>query len=322
MKYIVTGGAGYIGSHMVKLLQEHNHEVAVIDNFSTGNRDSIIDCEIKEIDIINKSAIESFLSKRNFDGVFHFAAKSIVSESFKFTEIYKKNNIDGTKNLIESMKTNNINKLIFSSSASVYGNNSNIPIKEKEKLNPCNPYGNTKVESENIINKFCNQGDIKAISFRYFNAAGAHPSGKIGENHNPETHLIPNLMKSVIDEKHRFKLFGGKENPTPDGTCIRDYIHVNDIVNAHYIGMQKISNLKPYNVYNIGSGKGYSILEIIKAIESVTKKKVKYIFSDERKNEPSSLVADITKIKKELKWSIKFDTIKKIIQTAWNWHNK
>ena len=322
MKYIVTGGAGYIGSHMVKLLQEHNHEVAVIDNFSTGNRESIIDCEIKEIDIINKSAIESFLSKRNFDGVFHFAAKSIVSESFKFTEIYKKNNIDGTKNLIESMKTNNINKLIFSSSASVYGNNSNIPIKEKEKLNPCNPYGNTKVESENIINKFCNQGDIKAISFRYFNAAGAHPSGKIGENHNPETHLIPNLMRSVIDEKHRFKLFGGKENPTPDGTCIRDYIHVNDIVNAHYIGMQKISNLKPYNVYNIGSGKGYSILEIIKAIESVTKKKVKYIFSDERKNEPSSLVADITKIKKELNWSIKFDTIKKIIQTAWNWHNK
>jgi UDP-glucose 4-epimerase len=276
MNYLVTGGAGYIGSHMVKMLQEHNHDVTVLDNLSTGFMDLINDCEIINIDIKNKSLVDESLSKKNYDGVFHFAAKSIVNESFDKPEEYRKNNVDGTTNLIESMIKYEINNLIFSSSAAVYGNNHNQIIKESDNIKPSNPYGETKVESENMISNYCEKEDLRAISFRYFNAAGAHPSGMIGEKHEPETHLIPNLIKSIINNQYNFELFGGIDNPTSDGTCVRDYIHVSDIVNAHYLGMKKIQNLKPYNVFNIGSGKGYSIMEIINGVEAVTNKKIDY----------------------------------------------
>lgn len=322
MNYLVTGGAGYIGSHMVKLLQEHGHEVTVIDNLSTGFKDLINDCEIINIDIKNKSLVDKSLCKKNYDGVFHFAALSIVHESFKKPDEYRKNNVEGTLNLIESMKKYGINNLIFSSSAAVYGNSYNKIIKENDKLIPSNPYGETKVESENMISNYCEKEDLRAISFRYFNAAGAHPSGMIGEKHEPETHLIPNLIKSIINNQYNFELFGGIHNPTSDGTCVRDYIHVSDIVNAHYLGMKKIQNLKPYNVFNIGSGKGYSIMEIINGVEAVTNKKIDYTPSKDRKNEPAYLVADISKIKHKLEWSIEYNTIESIIETAWNWHRK
>ena len=322
MNYLVTGGAGYIGSHMVKLLQDHNHNVTVIDNLSTGHKELVNNCELINIDIKDKDAIEKSLSKKYFDGVFHFAAKSIVKESFINPDLYKKNNVDGTNNLIEIMKKYEINNFIFSSSASVYGNNHKNYIKENDNLNPSSPYGETKLESENNIYRYCKDENFKAISFRYFNAAGAHPSGEIGENHVPETHLIPNIVKSILDNQYKLKLFGGKNNPTIDGTCIRDYVHVNDIVNAHYLGMQKINNLEPYNVFNIGSGEGYSIIEVINAVEIVTNKKVDYAYSEERQDEPPFLVADISKIKKQLNWSIEFNTIKSIIETAWNWHKK
>ena len=322
MNYLVTGGAGYIGSHMVKMLQEHNHDVTIIDNLSTGFRDLVNDCEIINIDIKDKSLVEKSLSKKNFDGVFHFAAKSIVKESFKKPDEYKKNNVGGTINIIESMKKNQINNLIFSSSAAVYGNNHNNNIKENDNLDPSSPYGKTKVESEKIIRKNCEREGLKAISFRYFNAAGAHPSGEIGEIHEPETHLIPSLIKSIINKQYKFELYGGINNPTKDGTCVRDYIHVNDIVNAHYLGMKKIQNLMPYNVFNIGSGKGCTIMEVIKSIETVTSKKINYTYSEDRKYEPSHLVADISEIKKQLEWSIEYDTIQSIIETAWNWHKK
>jgi len=322
MNYLVTGGAGYIGSHMVKMLQEHNHDVTVIDNLSTGFKDLINDCEIINIDIKNKSLVDESLSKKNYDGVFHFAAKSIVNESFNKPEEYRKNNVDGTINLVESMIKYEINNLIFSSSAAVYGNNHNQIIKESGNINPSSPYGKTKIESENSIKNYCEKENLRAISFRYFNAAGAHPSGAIGEKHEPETHLIPNLIKSIINNQHTFELYGGIDNPTSDGTCIRDYVHVSDIVNAHYLGMKKIQKLKPYNVFNIGSGKGYSIMEVIKGVETITNKKIDYTLSEGRKNEPSYLVADISKIKNQLKWSIKYNTIEKIIGTAWNWHRK
>ena len=322
MNYLVTGGAGYIGSHMVKMLQEHNHDVTVIDNLSTGFKDLINDCEVINIDIKDKSLVDKSLSKKNYDGIFHFAAKSIVNESFKIPDEYRKNNVDGTMNLVESMKKYEINNLIFSSSAAVYGNSYNKIIRETDELNPSNPYGKTKVESENIISNYCEKKNLRAISFRYFNAAGAHPSGAIGEKHDPETHLIPNLIKSIINNQYNFELYGGKDNPTGDGTCVRDYIHVSDIVNAHYLGMKKIQKLKPYNVFNIGSGKGYSIMEVIKGVEAITNKKIDYIHSEDRKNEPSYLVADISKIKDQLEWSIEYNTIESIIETAWNWHRK
>ena len=322
MNYLVTGGAGYIGSHMVKLLQEKNHDITVIDNLSTGHKELISDCEIINIDICDKQLVEKSLFKKKFDGVFHFAAKSIVKDSFNKPDVYKKNNIDGTNNLIEAMKKNEINNLIFSSSASVYGNNHNYIIKENNNLKPSSPYGKTKLESEKIISKNCEKSNLRAISFRYFNAAGADPSGKIGERHEPETHLIPSIIKSIIDNQYKFKLYGGTKNPTRDGTCVRDFIHVNDIVNAHYIGMERIEKLMPYNVFNIGSGKGYSIMEIINAVEDITNKKINYTHSEEREDEPPYLVADISAIKKRLEWLIKYDTIESIIKTAWNWHKK
>ena len=319
---LITGGAGYIGSHMVKMLQEQNHNVTVIDNLSTGFKNLISDCEIINIDIRDSSLIDKSLSQKYFDGVFHFAAKSIVKESFEKPEEYKKNNIDGTVNLIESMKKYEINNLIFSSSASVYGNNHKNNIKENDNLEPTSPYGKTKLKTENIISKYCKNTDLRAISFRYFNAAGAHPSGEIGEMHDPETHLIPNLIKSIINNQYKFELYGGTNNRTNDGTCIRDYVHVNDIVNAHYLGMKKIEKLIDHNIYNIGSGKGYSILEVINGVEIVTNKKIEYIKSEKRENEPAYLVADISEIKNRLNWSINYDTIHSIIETAWNWHNK
>ena len=322
MNYLVTGGAGYIGSHMVRMLQKNNHEVTVIDNLSTGHKDLVSHCEFIEMDIQNLDLLYKSLLNRKFDGVFHFAARSIVKDSFVNPDLYKKNNINGTKNMILLMKKNEIENLIFSSSAAVYGNNHNKMIKETDRKIPESPYGLNKLESENLIESSFKGTDFKSISFRYFNAAGADPSGEIGENHDPETHLIPNLINSILNLHSKFNIYGGTKNPPADGTCVRDYVHVNDIVNAHYLGMRKINELKSNSVFNIGSGRGYSVMQVLKAVEIIANKNIKYSFSDERNNEPSFLVADIFLIKEKLKWSTKYNSIEEIVKTAWNWHNK
>ena len=320
MKFLVTGGAGYIGSHMVKFLLLKNHEVTVFDNLSTGK---LINNKVNfiKVDLINRKKLDQLMSKKKFDAVFHFAALSIVNESEKEPRKYYINNVIGTKNLINSMIKYKINNLIFSSSASVYGVPKTKKILETHQMKPISEYGRNKKEIEKFLTLVGKKKNFKSISFRYFNAAGADGSAKIGENHKPETHLIPKILNSIKHKQKKVYIYGNSYK-TIDGTCVRDYIHVNDIVRAHYYGLKKFRQKKCVLNYNIGSGKGYSVLEIINGIEKVTRVKLKIIFKKKRKGDPPLLVADCKKILRDLKWKPKYKSIDKILSTAWQWHKK
>ena len=321
MKFLVTGGAGYIGSHMVKFLLSKNHEVTVFDNLSTGKLINKNKINFIKVDLVNHKKLDQLMSKKKFDAVFHFAALSIVNESEKKPRKYYMNNVLGTKNLINSMIKYKINNLIFSSSASVYGIPKTKKILETHQMKPISEYGRNKKEIEKILAQLGKKKNFKSISFRYFNAAGADESEKIGENHKPETHLIPKIL-NLIKRKQKKVYIYGNSYKTIDGTCVRDYIHVNDIVRAHYYGLKKFRQKKCILNYNIGSGKGYSVLEIINGIEKVTRVKLKIIFKKKRKGDPPILVADCKKILRDLKWKPKYKNIDKILLTAWQWHKK
>jgi len=321
MKFLVTGGAGYIGSHMVKFLLSKNHEVTVFDNLSSGKLINKNKINFIKVDLVNLKKLDKLISKEKFDAVFHFAALSIVNESEKKPRKYYLNNVLGTKNLINTMIKYNINNLIFSSSASVYGAPKTKKILETHKMSPISEYGRNKKEIEKILVQIGKKKNFKSISFRYFNAAGADESAKIGENHKPETHLIPKILNSVKRQKKEVYVYGNSYK-TIDGTCVRDFIHVNDIVRAHYYGLKKFKQKKCILNYNIGSGRGYSVLEIIRGIEKATKVKLKIIFKKKRKGDPPILVADCKKILRDLKWKPKYKNINKIILTAWQWHKK
>ena len=300
MKFLVTGGAGYIGSHMVKFLLSKNHEVTVFDNLSTGKLINKNKINFIKVDLVNHKKLDQLMSKKKFDAVFHFAALSIVNESEKKPRKYYMNNVLGTKNLINSMIKYKINNLIFSSSASVYGVPKTKKILETHQMKPISEYGRNKKEIEKILAQLGKKKNFKSISFRYFNAAGADESAKIGENHKPETHLIPKILNLIKRQKKEVYVYGNSYK-TIDGTCIRDFIHVNDIVRAHYYGLKKFKQKKCISNYNIGSGRGYSVLEIIRGIEKVTKIKLKIIFKKKRKGDPPILVADCKKILRDLK---------------------
>ncbi len=319
MKLLIPGGAGYIGSHTVKNALKKGYDVTILDNFSTGHRWATQDCEILEVDLLDKEKLSKLLKGRKFDAVIHFAAKSLVAESFKSPEKYYKNNILGTINLVEEILKNDINKLVFSSSAAIYGNPSSEKISEVHPKKPINPYGRSKLYTENILEDFTKSNELKVICLRYFNAAGADPSGDIGEDHDPETHLIPNILNSVIHNKIVLEVFGD-DYPTYDGTCIRDYIHVNDLAEAHILGIEKIDKLKDFSALNLGNGNGFSIIEIIKSVERVINAPVSYKVSQRRKGDPAVLVADNSLSKKELGWQPDYESMDKIIETAYKWH--
>ena len=321
MKFLVTGGAGYIGSHMVKFLLSKNHEVTVFDNLSTGKLINKNKINFIKVNLLNRKKLDQLMSKKKFDAVFHFAALSIVNESEKKPRKYYMNNVLGTKNLINSMIKYKINNLIFSSSASVYGIPKTKKILETHQMKPISEYGKNKKEIEKILAQIGKKKNFKSISFRYFNAAGADESAKIGENHKPETHLIPKILNSIKRKQKKVYIYGNSYK-TIDGTCVRDYIHVNDIVRAHYYGLKKFKQKKCILNYNIGSGKGYSVLEIINGIEKVTRVKLKIIYKKKRKGDPPILVADCKKIFKDLRWKPKYKNIDKILLTAWQWHKK
>jgi UDP-glucose 4-epimerase len=321
MKFLVTGGAGYIGSHMVKFLTSKKHDVTVFDNLSSGNFKNIGNSNFVKLDLLDIKKLDKFMSKSKFDAVFHFAALSIVEESEKKPNQYYRNNVVATKNLIKIMNKYKINNLIFSSSASVYGKPIKKKISETHQLKPISIYGKNKKEIEIILNDKAKKNNFKSISFRYFNAAGADKSAEIGEKHNPETHLIPKILESIKNNKKYFHVYGNNYK-TRDGTCVRDYVHVNDIVRAHYYGLKKFKNKRCVLNYNIGSEKGYSVLEIVKAAERVTKKKINIIFKKKRTGDPPTLVANCKKILRELKWRPKYKDINLIISSAWKWHDK
>lgn len=321
MKFLVTGGLGYIGSHMVNLLLSKKHNVTVIDKLPLENNMWANKISFKKINLLNSKKLDQFMYKKTFDAVFHFAALSLVAESEKNPKKYYLNNVVATKNLINTMIRHKINNLIFSSSASVYGRPKTKKILESQKMIPISQYGKNKKKIEDLLIKIGKKKNFKSISFRYFNAAGADESGKIGEDHKPETHLIPKVLQSIKKKQNTVYVFGNSYN-TKDGTCIRDYIHVNDIVRAHYYGLKKFKQKKCILNYNIGSEEGYSVLEIIKGIEKITKHKLNIIFKKKRKGDPPILVANCKKIFKDLKWSPRYKNINKILLTAWNWHKK
>jgi len=320
MKLLIVGGAGYIGSHMVNIAQSHGHEVVVLDNFSTGHSYLVRNYEVLNVDILNQTKLSKLLKGRYFDGVVHFAAKSQVGESMKTPNTYYANNVSGTINLVNEMLRNDISNIVFSSSAAVYGLPNEKKITESSSLNPINPYGKSKLYVENILYDMCMSYDMNAVCLRYFNAAGADPSSAIGEDHNPETHLIPCILNSVL-ENTTFKIYGNNYS-TPDGTCIRDYVHVNDLANAHLLSLEFMKENPGFSCFNLGNGNGFSVMEIILACEKICGKKIHYNIKERRDGDPDELVANSDKACNLLKWKPDYTSIEDIINTAWLWHKK
>jgi len=322
MKLLIPGGAGYIGSHMVRYAQEYGHEVVVLDDFSTGHEWAVKDCEVLFVNLLDEDKLSQLLKGRHFDGVIHFAAKSLVSESVKNPYLYYRTNLVGTLNLVNEMRNNDVNNLVFSSTAAIFGNPVTDKIAEDHPMNPINPYGQSKLMVENMLQDICLASDFNATCLRYFNAAGAHESGEIGEAHEPETHLIPNILKASISNESSLKVFGN-DYLTHDGTCIRDYVHVNDLAQAHLLALKKgISDNSGFTTYNLGNGNGFSVLDVIKASEKIVCEKINYKITARRHGDPSILVADSSKALSMLGWHPEFEELGFIIRSAWDWHKK
>jgi UDP-glucose 4-epimerase len=315
MHILICGGAGYIGSHMAKMLYEHDYEVTVFDNLSTGHRHALHWGRFIQGDLLDKTALKSLFGSTSFDAVMHFSARSLVGESMENPALYYENNVVGTFNLLEAMRLAGMDKFIFSSSAAVYGRPVKNLIDETHPQAPINPYGYTKLVVERMLSDFFNSYGFCSVSLRYFNAAGADPSGIIGEDHDPETHLIPNVLKAAALKKP-MKVFGNNY-PTKDGTCIRDYIHVNDLCNAHLLALNFIQEKDGAHVFNLGNGNGFSVLEVIEAAQTVTGLSIPYDITDSRPGDPAILVADSRRGREELSWSPEYTDIESIIQTAW-----
>ena len=318
MKILVTGGAGYIGSFMTRKLKDEGYEVIILDNLSYGHSEAVKDFRLEKIDLVlEKEKLHELFERERFDAVVHMASFIQMGESFKNPSKYYHNNVEGFLNLLDAMVANNCMKLIISSSAGVYGNPIRLPIGEDDPKNPLNPYGETKYIFERMADDFDLAYGLKYVVFRYFNAAGAALDGSIGEAHSGESHLIPNIISKAL-KCEKVEIFGD-DYDTQDGTCVRDYIHVLDLVDAHALALKALSDDKESNVYNIGIGKGYSNKEVIKEIENAGNLKINVKFGPRRNGDANILYASIDKIKAEIGWSPKYD-LDKIIETALLWH--
>ncbi len=319
MAILITGGAGYIGSHTVKELLKTNREIVIFDNLSRGHHEAIpVGVKFEKIDILNRDLLLKALIKYKIDSIIHFAAFAYVEESVRNPELYYRNNVNGSFNLINSAVIAGVKRFIFSSTCSVYGNPNKIPINETAEVNPINPYAKTKLLVENKIREVSEVTGMKYVILRYFNAAGDSPDGEIGESHDPEPHLIPRVMYSALGKLNNLKIYGD-DYPTKDGTCIRDYIHVTDLANAHLKALEYIENDNESIILNLGTGEGYSVNEIIEKAREITGVDIKAEIDLRREGDPAILVADNKKAKKVLNWNPQFG-LKEIIQTAWNWH--
>jgi len=316
---LVCGGAGYIGSHMVQPLKSSGHNVIVVDNLSTGHSESLGDAELIQADIQDSGALERLFSTRSISAVMHFCAGSLVGESMKRPLAYYENNVSGTLNLLRATRRHGLFQLVFSSTAAVFGEPKQERIDESHPTEPINPYGQSKLMVERMLEDAASAYGIRSVSLRYFNAAGASPDGLIGESHEPETHLIPNVLKSALGSGAPLKLFGD-DYPSPDGTCIRDYIHVNDLAEAHLAALDWMDEHQGAHQFNLGNGRGFSVKEIIHAAEEVTGATIDYETQARRAGDPAVLVASAAKAKRELGWRPRYTRIEEIIETAWRWH--
>lgn len=321
---LVTGGAGYIGSHTALALQQGGFQVIVLDNLVYGHRELIeSELEIKLIigDINDRPLLDQLFATHNIVAVIHFAAYAYVGESVSDPAKYYRNNVLGTLTLLEAMVAANVKKFVFSSTCATYGVPSVIPIPETHTQNPINPYGTSKLMVERILADFDSAYGLKSVCFRYFNAAGADPTGCLGEDHNPETHLIPLLLITALGKRDSISVFG-TDYPTPDGTCIRDYVHVTDLAKAHVLGAKYLLKDGDSNVFNLGNGNGFSVREVIHTAQQVTGRKIKVIECDRRPGDPPILVGSSEKSRKILSWQSQYVDLHTIISHAWKWHQK
>lgn len=315
----MTGGAGYIGSHTALALLEQNRETVIIDSLYQGHKAAIHGGVFYKGDLRDEALLDRIFTEHQIEGVIHFAANSLVGESMKDPGKYYNNNVYGTLCLLEAMVKHGVRAIVFSSTAAVYGEPETVPIKETAPTNPTNAYGETKLAMERMIHWFESAHGLKYVSLRYFNAAGAHPSGKIGEDHDPETHLIPLILQVALGKRESISIFGG-DYPTPDGTCIRDYIHVCDLADAHLLAVDHLIHGGDSGIYNLGNGKGFSVKEVIEIAREVTGHPIPAKMEPRRAGDPAVLVASSDKCKSELGWKPVRTDLKTIIQDAWNWH--
>ena len=318
MKILVAGGAGYIGSHMVRMLDELGHAVVTFDDLSAGFLDAVLGGEFVYGSLHDKTALSSLFGAHQFDAVVHFAGSIAVGESVRDPAKYYQNNLAGTLNLLDVMRAYSVNKLVFSSTAAIFGAPQYVPIDEAHPQAPINPYGMTKWVTEQILRDYDVAYGLRSVVLRYFNAAGAAPDGVLGERHNPETHLIPLALRAAKGELPELTVFG-TDYDTPDDTCIRDYIHIVDLCEAHVLALQHLIAGGESRAYNLGNGQGYSVKEVIKVAEKVTGILVPVKYGPRRAGDPPRLVADASRIHKDWGWSPKYGALETIIEHAWKW---
>lgn len=319
MAILVTGGAGYIGSHTAAELLEAAEEVVIVDNLQKGHKDAILGGKFHKGDLRDDAFLDKVFKENSIDAVIHFAADSLVGESVTDPLKYYNNNVVSTLRLLTKMKEYGVKKIVFSSTAATYGEPENTPILESDRTLPTNPYGETKLSVEKALKWADNAYGIKYVSLRYFNAAGAHIGGKIGEDHRPESHLIPIILQAALGKRESIQIFGD-DYSTPDGSCVRDYIHVTDLAQAHILALKRLRNGGGSSIYNLGNGKGFSVKEVIALARKVTGIAIKEVTAPRRAGDPAVLIASSEKIQKDLKWEPKYNDLSTIIETAWNWH--
>jgi UDP-glucose 4-epimerase len=315
----VAGGAGYIGSHCLRLLRERGYDAFAYDNLSTGRREATLDAPFVLGDLADGALVEKTLRERKVDCVFHFAASCYVGVSVTDPESYWRNNVATTLTLLSAMRRANVSEFIFSSTCATYGDPVQELMNEEHPQRPINPYGWTKFAVERILEDFARAYGLKYVAFRYFNAAGAHPDGRIGEDHDPETHLVPIVLQVASGLRKDVQVFGD-DYPTPDGTCIRDYIHVLDLSSAHLLGLEYLRKGGASTAFNLGNGAGYSVLEVLKTAEAATGEKIPFRVAPRRAGDPPRLVGDASKAKSVLGWRQEFGDLRTIVDSAWRWH--
>ncbi len=321
MKVLVVGGAGYIGSHMVQMLLERGHEPVVLDNFATGYRDAVLGGELVEGDLADEAALDRLFDSHRFDAVMHFASFIQVGESVRDPAKYYRNNLAATLTLLEAMRRHAVDNFIFSSTAAIFGEPEYVPIDERHPRRPINPYGFSKLAVEQMLSDFDRAYGMRAVCLRYFNAAGADPGARIGERHEPETHLIPLVLQAASGRRTHIDIFG-KDYDTPDGTCIRDYIHVVDLCEAHLLALERLRAGAPSAAYNLGNGNGFSVQEVLNVAERVAGTSIARNVAARRAGDPARLVADATLARKELGWRPRFDELETIVRHAWEWERR
>jgi UDP-glucose 4-epimerase len=318
VRILVTGGAGYIGSHAVRLLEQSGHDVSVFDNLSQGHRGAVPSGKLIVGELLDHALVEQVLREKKIDAVMHFAAFALVGESVTDPAKYYQNNVVASLSLLKAMRDAGVHRIVFSSTTATYGVPDRVPINESERQDPINPYGFCKLVIEHALADYAAAYGFGYAALRYFNAAGASPSGDIGEDHSPESHLIPIVLQVALGQRPQITIFGD-DYPTPDRTCIRDYIHVEDLAEAHLRSLEFLEPGKGLKL-NLGTGRGYSVREVIEACRRITKEKIPEVIGERRPGDPPELVADSSLAQQTLNWRPRFANIDSIVESAWRWH--